>query len=349
MMHLSGCATVPTRQQNLPVYSLNGVKYLPLISYCELKGIEWDYDTFTRTATLTRGATQVSMSVGSPLAVVNGSTKGMKVPADLHNGAIVIPYRFKEEVLDPLFKEEARAEPKEYGYCGRFKKIVIDAGHGGKDSGAIGKSGLMEKNVNLDIATKLNRLLRDAGYDTVLTRDDDTFIPLPKRASIANNCDADLFVSIHSNANRTRSLYGLEVYYISPSVSDSDRALVAAEDAGLDNKDLSPALGSMDVKATVWDMIYASNRAESMDLAKHICNEARGCLPTRVIGIKGAPFYVLKNTRMPALLVEVGFVTNSKEEKMLKSGAYRQQLAEIIAKAIKQFCGDYSTFQAGVK
>ena len=349
ILHFSGCATVPNRQLNLPVYNLNGAKYLPLISYCELKNIEWDYDTFTKTVTLTKGAQQVNLSVGSSLVVVNGAPRDMKLPVDMYNGAVAVPYRFKEEFLDPLFKEDITCKVGDFGSCGRFRRIVIDAGHGGKDSGAIGKNGLMEKTVVLDIAKKLNYLLKDAGYDTVMTRADDTFIPLPGRASIANQNNADLFVSIHANANRTRSLYGLEVYYVSPQLNDSDRALVTAENASPADIALSPASGSVDLKATVWDMIYTSNRAESMDLAKHICNEARGCLPTRVIGIKGAPFYVLKNTQMPSLLVEVGFVSNAREEKMLKGSVYREQIAETIAKAIKQFCRDYSTMQAGVK
>jgi N-acetylmuramoyl-L-alanine amidase len=349
LLHLTGCATVPRGQLNLPVYYINGAKYFPVISYCELKKIGWDYDTFTRTLTLKRGAQQVSLAVGSPLAVVNGTSRSIKLPVNMYGGAVAAPYRFKEDVLDLIFKEEARPKADDLVSCGRFRKIIIDAGHGGKDSGAVGRNGLQEKNVVLDIARKLDLLLKEAGYDTIMTRDDDTFIPLSSRAGIANRNNADLFVSIHANANRARSLYGLEVYYVSPYLDDSQRALAAAENTGLSDNGICPVSASRDLKATVWDLVYTSNRAESIDLARYICNQARGSLSTRIIGIKGASFYVLKNTQMPSLLVEVGFVSNAKEEKMLKSGLYREKLAETIAQAIKQFCRDYSAMEVGVK
>ncbi|MDD5654400.1 MAG: N-acetylmuramoyl-L-alanine amidase [Candidatus Omnitrophica bacterium] len=349
ILNLTGCATVPRGQLNLPVYYINGAKYFPVISYCELKNIGWDYDTFTKSLTLKRGGQQVSLAVGSPLAVVNGTSRNIKLPVNMYGGAVAAPYRFKEDVLDLIFKEEVRPKADYFVSRGRFRKIVIDAGHGGKDSGAVGRYGLQEKKVVLDIAKKLSHLLKEAGYDIIMTRDDDTFIPLSSRAGIANRNNADLFVSIHANANRSRNLYGFEVYYVSPYLNDTQRALSAAENAGLGNIDICPASGSKDLKATVWDLVYTSNRAESIDLAKYICNQARGSLSTRIIGIKGAPFYVLKNTQMPSLLVEVGFVSNAKEEKMLKSGLYREKLAETIAQAIKQFCRDYSLIEAGVK
>src|SRR3989338_5556563 len=143
-----------------------------------------------------------------------------------------------------------------------------------------------------------------------MTRSTDKFIPLPRRVDIANNSRADLFVSIHSNANRVRSLNGFEVYYVAPSVNDSNRAMLAAKSAGLNLDSSYFASHSLDLKATLWDMLYTLDRAESIELSRSICRIVHNGLDCRVIGIKGARFYVLKGARMPAVLIEAGFLSN---------------------------------------
>ena len=334
-MNFTGCATVPTREA-LPTYNLNGITYLPLVSLCESRGINWEYDTFTRTATLSKDLHKINLTVGDTLVLVDGNPTHLKHPVDIYQGTIVVPYKFKDQIIDSLFKEFYPAR-KTYALRPAFKKIVIDAGHGGGDPGAIGRSGLREKDINLDIAKRLVQLLRSSGVDVVMTRSTDKLIPLARRVEIANNAHADLFISIHTNANRVRSLSGFEVYYVSPYLDDSKRALLAAQKAKPDFDSSCFASNSLDLKAMLWDMIYTYNRAESIDLARFICKTIDRDLNIRIIGIKGARFEVLREVRMPALLIEIGFLSNYNEERMLRNTYYRQRIVESIAEGINNY------------
>ncbi len=342
---LSGCATAP-RREALPTYNIDGVTYVPLVSLCESENIAWEYDTFTRTANLSKGAHKINLMVGQRLVVVDGMSQYLKHPVDIYQGTVVLPFKFKEQVLDSLFKERY-PERKITLPLTRIKRIVVDAGHGGKDPGTIGKRGLREKDVNLDIAKRLSKLLRADGVDVVMTRSSDNFISLERRVDIANNSKADLFISIHSNANRVRSLNGLEVYYISPNVSDSKRALYCAQNAALNlDKSYFAFSPSLNLKATLWDMIHTSNRAESVRLARNVCSAIDNNLNTKVLGIKGAPFYVLKGAQMPAVLIETGFLSNFQEERMMKNTYYRQQIAESIEQGILKYARDLTLLEA---
>jgi N-acetylmuramoyl-L-alanine amidase len=185
------------------------------------------------------------------------------------------------------------------------------------------------------------------GIDVVMTRSGDSFIPLERRVAIANDSRADLFISVHSNANRVRSLNGLEVYYISPNVSDSKRALYCAQNAALNlDKSFFASNPSLNLKAILWDMIHTSNRAESIRLARDVCSAIDNNLNTRVLGIKGAPFYVLKGARMPAILIETGFLSNYQEERLMKNAYYRQQIAESIEQGIQKYVRDFTLMEA---
>lgn len=236
-------------------------------------------------------------------------------------------------------KPAVPVETKQVDAWAKIKSVVIDAGHGGNDPGAIGRSGLKEKDVNLDVAKRMAVLLRENGVSVILTRTSDRFVSLQERVNITNNSKADLFISIHSNANRVRSLNGFEVYYISSAANDTKRALQAANSARLDFDSSCFAGNSVNLRATLWDMIYTSSRAESIELARSICHSIDNDLEARVIGVKSASFYVLKGARMPAVLIEIGFVSNGNEERLLKDSSYRQKLAESITGGIR----DYAT------
>lgn len=341
---LSGCATVPTREA-LPAYNINGTTYFPLIAFCDLKNIDWQYDTFARTVSLSRGSHRINLRVKDTLVLVDGKPQHISHPIDIYQGTIVAPYKFKEQILDALLKE-AYTSPKPILSSVRLRRIVIDAGHGGQDPGAIGRTGLREKDVNLDIAKRLSNLLRGEGVEIVMTRNSDRFIPLSKRVEIANNSRADLFVSVHSNASRVRSLNGVEVYYVSPSVNDSTRAYTAAGSAALNLDDTCFAGNSLNLKAILWDMIYTSARAESVELSRSICSSIGANLYARILGIKGARFEVLRGAHMPAVLVEVGFLSNYNEERMLKNSYYRQRVAESIVQGIHDYAKDLLVLEA---
>ncbi len=337
-MIFSGCVTVPRREALLE-YDINGTAYLPLITYCERQGINWDYDIVTRTIILNKGVHKVNMRAGDTLVLIDGRPQKLSLPVDIYQGTIVVPYKFKEQVLDNLFVRATPAYGKPALDLRRIKKVVVDAGHGGEDAGAKGKTGLREKVVNLDIAKRLASLLKEDGIEVVMTRTADRFITLQGRVDIANKSGGDLFVSIHSNAHRSRSVNGFEVYYISPKVSDTKRALYASRNGAPLNIDPKCFAGqSENIKTILWDMIYTNCRAESIELARSICKQVgNGGLNIKMLGVKNANFQVLRGARIPAVLVEVGYLTNRTEENYLKNSYYRQKIAEEIRQGIESY------------
>jgi N-acetylmuramoyl-L-alanine amidase len=342
---LSGCATMPVGE-NITTYSIGGVTYYSLVTLCDLRGVWMRYDVLLRTAYLSKDDQHVGLRVGDGLVLVNNNAKQLNSPIDIYQGMIVVPRQFKEQVFDPLFKPATLA--RQYPGVAKIKlrKIVIDAGHGGADPGAVGRNGLKEKDVNLDIAKRLSSLLKVEGVQTVLTRSTDRFIPLSMRVNITNRCGADLFVSIHSNAARSRSLSGFEVYYVAPSVSDSKRAALTARSTALNLKNTNFASDAQDLKAIVWDMIYANSRAESIELSRSLCKVMDSSIDADILGVKNARFQVLKGITTPGILIEVGFVSNLNEEKLLKTGMYREKLAKGILEGIRNYSQDMALVEA---
>lgn len=333
---LSGCVSVPTKEVNLATYYLNGTNYLSLSALCKARGLDWDFDTFTRRITLNKDTHRINLMVGERLILVDGLPQYLEHPVDIHQGEVVVSDKFRTEVLDTWFRNSA-GRPKAQAALTKIKKIVIDAGHGGNDPGAIGKTGLREKDVTLDIARKLSKLFTESGVEVVMTRSYDVFIPLERRAEIANRASADLFLSIHVNANRVRRLNGFEVYYISPYIDDNQRATQSAQTQVLDLNRDSFAYGSLDLKAILWDMLYTYSRAESINLAYSLCQAMRRSLDVPILGVKGAGFVVLKGTHMPAVLIEVGFLSNKEEERLLRNSYYRQQIADAIFQGTQDY------------
>jgi len=328
----AGCASAPVRE-GIMVYNLGGVQYLPLGPVCSLSGMGLDYDPLSQTAVLSGEKHKINIKVGEALLLVDGKAAEMKYPVLFHEGMIVVPEQFRSQIMGPLFVKE-RPSSKQVARVLAIKKVVIDAGHGGHDPGAIGKTGLQEKLVNLDVARRLTEILASEGIEVVMTRSTDKFIPLTKRSDIANNSLADIFVSIHSNANHSKKLNGFEVYYVSPSVDDYKRALGAVRSAPLNLEGSSLASSSTTLKMILWDMIYTSNRAQAVELSQDICSSIDYKLDTAVRGVKQARYEVLKGTRMPAVLIEIGFLSNAAEEELLKNSGYRQKMAEAIAEGV---------------
>ncbi len=344
-LFVSGCATVTPRSA-IPAYSIKGVTYYPLVSLCGLRGVDIKYDTLIRTVYLDKDTKRVSLRAGDSLVLVNDNIMHLNSPVDIYQGTIVVPKQFKEQIFDILFPQAVFGHRRPVKGKIKLNKVIIDAGHGGNDPGAIGKNGLREKDVNLDIARRLSDLLRAEGVHTVLTRSSDKFIPLSSRVNIANKSGADLFISIHANANRSRSLSGFEVYYVAPSISDSKRASMTAKSASLRLKNAVFASSSQDLQAIVWDMIYTNSRAESIDLAHSLCKVMDSSVDANILGVKSARFQVLKGVRTPGVLIEVGFVSNLNEEKLLRSSTYRQRLAEGILEGIREYCPDMDLVEA---
>jgi N-acetylmuramoyl-L-alanine amidase len=223
----------------------------------------------------------------------------------------------------------------------KVETIAIDAGHGGHDPGAIGKNGLKEKHVTLDIAKRLADLVRERlGVKVVMTRDSDVFIPLDERPAIAKTKGADLFVSIHVNATRKRKTRGIETYI--QSLRASDRTAMAT--AALENATSTKTLSQLDTELTriLRDLHSDVKQEESLQLAHAVqaslVNSMRPVQGHVVnLGVKKAFFYVLINTEAPSILAEVGFISNPEEERLLKQESYRQKVAEALFDGVKRY------------
>ena len=223
----------------------------------------------------------------------------------------------------------------------KIRTIAIDAGHGGHDPGAIGRGGLKEKNITLDIAGRLSALVKERlGCKVVMTRDKDEFIRLEDRPAIAKTKGADLFVSIHVNANRKRKARGIETYLFSLRASDRDAMATAAFENATSTKTLSEL--NTELAKILKGLTNQDKEYESVELANYVQRsliETMGPVKGRVVnlGVKRAFFYVLVNTDMPSILAEVGFISNPEEEKLLRTESYRQKIAEALFEGVRKF------------
>jgi N-acetylmuramoyl-L-alanine amidase len=218
--------------------------------------------------------------------------------------------------------------------------IVVDPGHGGTETGAIGPGGLQEKDVTLEIARRVAAALpRVLACRTVLTRDTDLLIALDDRTSVANHEKADLFLSIHANSSRAASAQGSETYYLSLEASDKIAQEVASRENAAPGAP-TPAPGAAanpDLDFVLWDLAQSAHLKESSELAEAIQAELNGVSPTANRGIKQAPFRVLVGATMPAVLVEVAFISNAEQEKKLKNPEFQQAVADAVARAVARF------------
>ena len=223
-----------------------------------------------------------------------------------------------------------------------LRTIVLDAGHGGHDSGAIGPAGLMEKELVLDVTRRVARLMDgQLGVKVLLSRDSDNFVTLKDRTSFANRERADLFVSIHANAHRVAASEGVEVYFLSSEATDNAARQVAAAENSVVQLEKAPsarAAGRSDiVKTMLWDLAQAEFQTESSRLAETVLDSMSQTLRIPNRGVKQAGFYVLGGAAMPAILVEIGFVTNPKEERRLKDAKYRDEIARAIFSGLADY------------
>ena len=215
------------------------------------------------------------------------------------------------------------------------RTIMLDAGHGGKDPGAVA-NGIREKDVNLRFVKILGKKLKAKGFNVVYTRTTDIFIPLEQRTAIANVKKADLFISVHCNANRSKKINGLETYSLNLAKS-KDAVRIAARENAVDPRAIA------DIQFILTDLMVNSKIKESRDLAKDVqtstINRVKRKWPIRNKGTREAPFYVLMGAKMPSVLIELGYITNYTEAKRLKSSAYLDYMARGIVEGILAYKG----------
>lgn len=202
--------------------------------------------------------------------------------------------------------------------------VVLDPGHGGEDEGAKGPGGLVEKNLTLAVARLLAAELQKAGVTVRLTREGDESLSLAERVALANRLQADCFVSVHANAAPARGARGAETYFMSPEASDTQAAQAAAQENVVDNS----------VQLILWELAHVANLEASSRLALELQTRLNQLSGLRDRGVKQAPFAVLTGATMPAVLVEVGFLSNPEEELRLASPAEQARLASTLAEGI---------------
>jgi len=223
----------------------------------------------------------------------------------------------------------------------KIGKIVIDPGHGGHDTGTIGPNGLEEKDLVLGVATRLGKLLESRlGAEVIYTRQDDTFIPLETRTAIANQEQADLFVSIHANSSRDPDARGVETYYLN-FTSNPDALEVAARENAVSDKSIH------ELQDLVRKIALKEKIEESREFASDVQHALHTGLATkssaiRDRGVKKAPFIVLIGANMPSILAEISFISNPSDERKLETAEYRQRIAESLFRGISQYVAGLS-------
>ncbi len=220
-----------------------------------------------------------------------------------------------------------------------IKRIVLDPGHGG-EPGAMSNTGVLEKDITLDVALRLRRLMEKEPYEVMLTRETDQLVPLDKRVAFANENKGDLFISIHVNSVEPKSLRVLETYYVGPTDDPETLKL-----ASIENKDSGYSLA--DYKKILEKIYVDARHDESRILAKtiqaqlhHSLKPVNPALQNR--GVKTAPFVVLIGTQMPAILVEISVLSNEDEVKLLTKAAYRENIALALLQGIKKYARNFN-------
>jgi N-acetylmuramoyl-L-alanine amidase len=215
-------------------------------------------------------------------------------------------------------------------------RIVIDAGHGGHDSGTLGPGGIQEKDVVLDVALRVGKLLHQRlGAEIVYTRSDDTFIPLETRTAIANKAQADLFLSIHGNSSPEPSARGVETYYLN-FTSDPDALDVAARENAVSSHSVHQ-LSDLVRKIALKDKIDESREFAADVDAGLYAGLKKGNPGMKDRGVKKAPFVVLIGAQMPSILAEISFLTNPDDAEQLQEGSYRQRIAESLDAGVEHY------------
>jgi N-acetylmuramoyl-L-alanine amidase len=223
----------------------------------------------------------------------------------------------------------------------RFDSVVIDAGHGGDDRGARGRSGLVEKDLVLDVSRRVARRLRSRGLEVLETRTEDAYIPLETRTMLANDAGADLFISIHANSADNPKASGSEVYFVSVDASDERARALAERENNAFDRHAAQALPTDPLVAIIGDMIATESMHEANAFAKFAQAELDSIDGTASRGVKQAPFVVLLGVQMPASLIEIGFLSNPQDERALLSAERRDVVAAALERAVLQYAERY--------
>lgn len=319
MLWTTGCETIPVTPG-----TSRDLKVL-----CDQYNVQWYLDSVSQVVNLRVGSREAKAMVGSSVVVFDGEKIFLSDSLRREQGTVIVPPDFNSKVILRLVGA---------GMAGRAGyHIVVDAGHGGKDPGCRGRVGTDEKNITLDISRRLKKDLEARGFKVTMTRDSDVFISLEGRTEIATRAKADLFVSIHANSSPSRNIDGIEVYSLRDLEGAEKRDPQRLKNQRTMFQSLSMKSGDASLESIVADMLFNYKVSESHLLAAYVNKGATFAAKANSRGVKRAGFHVLRNTLIPAVLVEVGFLTNSQEEALLRQPEYRQKIAAGVASSLVSF------------
>ena len=340
--------------------ALSQEDFLPLSQIADDLGLTYIPNPGTHRFILKGPGLEAFFSPGMGRFLVNGRLVEMEAPARYKAGELVVPNTVKDRLIVSRGRPRvsrippiAPITPVAPARAARsvFRKIVIDPGHGGHDPGAIGSYGLKEKDVNLDIALRLSSILRTQGLEVILTRSEDIFLSLSQRTQIANRAETHAFISIHANSGHA-SARGFETFIVKERFreeswrgggyyDDDRRALLAAREANISPDLLGTRTIAPSVEPMLFSLLYEEYRRESLELAKEIQASLDRALAVPDRGVKffhrQGDLYVLKWSRCPVVLVEVGFLSNRYSARLLATRDYRQRIAQALAEGILNF------------
>jgi len=315
---LFGLTLAAAAQQNIEAVHLNGQDYVPLADWAHAKDLDWHWFNGGKMVEVTNRTTRLVLEVNSAQAEINGIRVRLSFPFAVEKAVPLIAQLDLDTAIGPLLFPPHFAETKP------VKTICLDPGHGGKDSGnRVGWH--YEKNYTLPLAFELRDQLQKAGFNVMMTRTTDQYVPLPDRPAMANKAGADLFVSLHFNATLTGrdEAEGPETYCITPVGASSSNEHVESSEFG-------PAVGT-------GPTIANRNEQKSLLLAYQVEKSLVQTLTANDRGVKRARFAVLRDAEMPPILIEGGFMTNPIEGKKIYDRAYRRRMAEAIVKGIMAY------------
>lgn len=318
---------------------IGGLDYLPLQSLCQRTQAACQWDRRAQTVTVQLGALQMAGKENSPSVTINGIPQRLAGPIVVYRGVLMVP-RVLEDWLSKIGLQPA-IPPAAAAGANVIRRVILDPGHGGHDPGATGPTGVREKEVVLDLARRLRDHLAARGVEVLMTRADDTFVSLGGRTRLAAEQQADLFLSIHANASRNKRVHGVEAYYLREAQDGSGWAWSAAAQAAppMEGRALDQ---NRTLKAILWDLAHAEHRREAVELGMRFCRTLREQLQLRSRGVRGARFHVLRTATMPAVLLEIGYLSNPEEERRLADPAFREAMAGALADGALHYLHQYA-------
>ena len=340
------CLCVAAHAAAYPWVRVGGVDFLDLRAYSLAQNYHYSWDPVAKNAVLEGSGFRFQFHAGSEFFLKNGRLQKMNGKAFFWNDSVVMPSS-SALFLPGLSQKDLVDVPAVVSALPaathRLRRVVLDAGHGGKDDGATSRYGLKEKQVVLEVAKKVKRGLEAVGIQVIMTRGADVFIPLSERAQIANKNGADLFVSIHANASTSPSLDGFEVYTLSEATDDQALAVERTENSVIRFEPGAHASLSNNLKTILWGLKETQNRKESLRAAWHITEQVAASVATVARRQKSANFYVLKWTECPAVLVELAYLSNRTDERRLRDPIYRTRIADAIVQGLIGYKNEFES------